>query len=475
MRAGITPCPFCLALQHAMKPTASPLQVVILAAGQGKRMHSDIPKVLHPLAGRPLLAHVLDTARRLEPERLCVVVGHGAQQVRDSVADGGVAWVIQREPLGTGHAVMQALPLFAAHGTVLVLYGDVPLIELRTLRSLVQAASGGALAILTQEVADPRGYGRVVRDAGGRVARIVEERDASAQERAIPEVNTGLMAMAHARLGEWLARLRNDNAQREYYLTDVVACAVADGVPIEVRHPGAAQECLGVNSKAELATLERRYQMNRAAQLLESGVTLADPARIDVRGELTCGRDVFIDVNCIFEGRVTLGDGVRVCANCILRDVVLGDGTEVRPFTLIEEARIGARARIGPYARIRPGTDLADEVHVGNFVEVKASTFGRGSKANHLAYVGDSTVGSGVNIGVGTITCNYDGASKHRTVIEDDVHIGSDVQLVAPVTVGKGATIAAGATITEDVPPGGLTLTPKGQVTRPDWQRPRRK
>ena len=458
-----------------MKPTASALQVVILAAGQGKRMHSDLPKVLHPLAGKPLLAHVLETARCLAPERLCVVVGHGARQVQEQVADDGIAWVVQHELLGTGHALMQALPRLAEHGTVLVLYGDVPLIEPQTLRALVQAASDGALALLTQQVEDPRGYGRIVRDERGSVAKIVEERDATARERAIAEVNTGLMAIDRARLEGWLGRLRSDNAQREYYLTDVVAAAVADGVPIEVRHPAGAHECLGVNSKAELATLERRYQMNRAAQLLESGVTLADPARIDVRGELTCGRDVFIDVNCIFEGQVTLGDGVRVSANCILRDVVLGEGAEVRPFTLIEGARIGARARIGPYARIRPGTDLAEEVHVGNFVEVKASTFGRGSKANHLAYVGDAGVGSGVNIGAGTITCNYDGANKHRTVIEDDVHIGSDVQLVAPVTVGRGATIAAGATITEDVPPGGLTLTQKKQVTRPDWRRPRKK
>jgi bifunctional UDP-N-acetylglucosamine pyrophosphorylase/glucosamine-1-phosphate N-acetyltransferase len=462
-------------LERAMTPTAPALQVVILAAGQGKRMRSDLPKVLHPLAGKPLLAHVLETARLLQPQGICAVIGHGAERVRDAVATPDVVWAVQDEQLGTGHAVMQALPRLAPEGTVLVLYGDVPLIGLTTLRSLVQAASSGVLAILTQEVADPRGYGRIVRDAEGRVVKIVEEKDATQPERAILEVNTGVMAMPRSRLDDWLRRLGNDNTQREYYLTDVVAAAVADGMAIEVRHPAAAHECLGVNSKAELASLERRLQMNRASQLLESGVTLADPARIDVRGELACGRDVFIDVNCIFEGRVTLGDGVRIAANCILRDVVVGDGTEVKPYSLIEEARIGARARIGPYARIRPGTELADEVHVGNFVEVKASTFGRGSKANHLAYVGDASVGSGVNIGAGTITCNYDGAQKHRTVIEDDVHIGSDVQLVAPVTVGKGATIAAGATITKDVPPGGLTLTRKVQETRADWRRPRKK
>ncbi len=451
------------------------LQVVILAAGQGKRMRSDLPKVLQPLAGHPLLAHVLDTARHLRPERLCVVVGHRAELVRERLGAADVEWVEQAEQLGTGHAVQQALPRLAPEGTVLVLYGDVPLIGAATLEALVQACGGKDLALLTETLDDPTGYGRIVRDGAGRVARIVEQKDAGPGERAIREVNTGIMAIPAARLPGWLARLGNHNAQREYYLTDLVAAAVRDGVPVAVRQPRAPHECLGVNSKAELAALERRYQMEHARQLLEAGVTLADPARLDVRGQVECGRDVFIDVNCILEGRVVLGDGVRIGANCILRDVTLGPGTEVKPFSLIEDARVGGNARIGPYARIRPGTELQDDVHIGNFVEVKASSFGRGSKANHLAYVGDSSVGSGVNIGAGTITCNYDGANKHRTVIEDDVHIGSDVQLIAPVTVGRGATIAAGATITDDVPPGGLTLTQKKQLTRPDWQRPRRK
>jgi bifunctional UDP-N-acetylglucosamine pyrophosphorylase/glucosamine-1-phosphate N-acetyltransferase len=458
-----------------MTPDAVPLQVVVLAAGQGKRMRSDLPKVLHPLAGRPLLSHVLETARHLKPRRLCVVIGHGAGLIRERLPDTDVVWAIQEQQLGSGHALMQALPHLDAAGTVLVLYGDVPLIAPGTLRSLVDAAAGGGLALLTQELEQPQGYGRIVRDGRGRVARIVEEKDASAQERAIREVNTGILAVPRHRLGAWLSELGNNNAQGEYYLTDVVAAAVAEGVAVTVRHPASARECLGVNSKGELALLERELQMNQAAKLLESGVTLADPARIDVRGELACGRDVFIDVNCIFEGRVTLGDGVKIGASCILRDVSLGAGAEVKPFSMIEEARIGANARIGPYARIRPGTELGDDVHVGNFVEVKASTLGRGTKANHLAYIGDASVGSDVNIGAGTITCNYDGARKHRTVIEDDVHIGSDVQLIAPVTVGKGATIAAGATITEDVPPGGLTLTEKKQVTKPGWQRPRKK
>ena len=437
-------------------------------------MRSDLPKVVHPLAGRPLLAHVIDTARTLSPAKLCVVVGHGADAVRERFSGGGLEWAKQEQQLGTGHAVLQALP-HLDDGIVLVLYGDVPLIAAATLASLVAAAGKGNLALLTQHLRDPKGYGRIVRAADGKVARIVEEKDATDAERKIAEVNTGIVAAPRKLLAGWLSRLKNDNAQREYYLTDIVALAVADGVAIEVRNPSSPHECLGVNSKSDLAALERLFQMNQSQRLLEAGVTLADPARIDVRGSLECGRDVSIDVNCVFEGRVVLGDGVNVGANCILRDVTVGSGTEVKPFSLIEEASIGANARIGPYARIRPGTELADDVHIGNFVEVKASTFGRGSKANHLAYVGDSTVGSAVNIGAGTITCNYDGANKHRTVIEDDVHIGSDVQLVAPVTVGKGATIGAGATIVKDVPPGGLTLTEKKQLSKPGWQRPRKK
>jgi bifunctional UDP-N-acetylglucosamine pyrophosphorylase/glucosamine-1-phosphate N-acetyltransferase len=455
--------------------TPTPLQVVVLAAGQGKRMFSDLPKVLHPLAGKPLLSHALDAARALTPETLCVVVGHGAPRVRAALAAPDVTWAQQDQQLGTGHAVMQALPHISAEGTVLVLYGDVPLIASVTLQSLVAAAQGGKLALLTQELDNPKGYGRIVRDASGAVTRIVEEKDATPEQRALREVNTGILAAPPGPLRKWLAALRNDNAQGEYYLTDVIAAAVADGVPIEVRHPGAAYECLGVNSKVELASLERQYQANRAQELLQAGVTLADPGRIDIRGELRCGRDVTIDVNCIFEGRVVLADGVRVGPHCVLRDVEAGPGVEIKAFSLLEETSVGANSRIGPYARTRPGTRLADDVHIGNFVEVKASTFGRGSKANHLAYVGDATVGSDVNIGAGTITCNYDGAHKHRTVIEDDVHIGSDVQLIAPVTVGKGATVGAGATITADVPPGGLTLTQKKQVSKPDWKRPRKK
>jgi len=449
------------------------MNVVILAAGQGKRMQSDLPKVLHPLAGRPLLAHVLATARALEPARLVVVYGHGGDEVRAAFAGDRVEWVRQDPQLGTGHALAQALPALGDAAQTLVLYGDVPLTRPATLRRLAEAAGSG-LAVLTVTLDDPTGYGRVVREAG-RVARIVEEKDASAAERAIREVNTGIMVLPTARLAGWLGALRSDNAQREYYLTDVVALAVRDRVAVSSAQPDAPWETLGVNAKAELAALERVFQRNAAAELMARGATIADPARIDVRGRLECGRDVAIDVNCVFEGEVSLGDRVVVGPNCVLRNVRIAADTRVEAFCHLEDAEVGAACRIGPYARLRPGTRLAEEVHVGNFVEVKASAFGARSKANHLAYVGDSVVGRDVNVGAGTITCNYDGANKHRTVIEDEVFIGSDTQLVAPVTVGRGATIAAGTTVWRDVPPGALALNGKTQVARDDYQRPRKK
>ncbi len=455
--------------------TTQSLQVVVLAAGQGKRMHSRLPKVLHPLGGRPMLLHILESARRLSPSRLAVVIGHGGEAVARRLEAPDVAWVLQERQLGTGHAVMQALPKLDPSGVVLVLYGDVPRIATGTLRSLVDAAAENQLALLTQELEDPRGMGRIVRDASGRVARIVEERDASEAERAIREINTGIIAAPFARLSAWLSGLGNENAQGEYYLTDIVAAAVAEGFPVAVRRPQSATECLGVNSKRELARVERLLQMDRANALLDAGVTLADPARIDVRGELACGKDVHIDVNCVFEGRVELGEGVVVGANCILRDVVVGAGAEIRPFSLLEEASVGENSRIGPYARLRPGTRLAEDVHIGNFVEVKATDIGARSKVNHLSYIGDSSVGRDVNVGAGTITCNYDGANKHRTVIGDRVHIGSDVQLVAPVTIGDGADIGAGTTVFKDAPAGELTLNPKSQVTKPGWKRPTKK
>ncbi len=449
------------------------MNVVILAAGLGKRMHSDLPKVLHPLAGKPLLAHVVATARSLKPGLICIVYGHGGERVRAALAQDDLIWAKQEPQLGTGHALAQALPHLNPKVPTLVLYGDVPLIRAETLRSLCQAAGKGA-ALLTVELDDPHGYGRIIRSRGA-VRRIVEEKDATKAERALREINTGIMVLPTARMKTWLAGLRNKNAQKEYYLTDVIAAAVADKVPVSSTRPGAAWETLGVNSKAQLAELERTFQRNVAAALMQDGVTLADPARIDVRGSLACGRDVAIDVNCVFEGETVLGDGVSVGANCVLSNVKVAAGARIEPFCHLQEADIGARCRIGPYARLRPGTTLAEEVHIGNFVEVKASQIAARSKANHLAYVGDTTVGRDVNIGAGTITCNYDGANKHRTIIEDDVHIGSDTQLVAPVRVGKGATLGAGTTLTKDAPRGALTISRVKQITITGWKRPVKK
>ena len=449
------------------------MNVVILAAGQGKRMHSDLPKVLHRLAGRPLLAHVLDCARALGPARIAVVYGYGGEAVREAIGDETLAWIKQEPQLGTGHALQQALPALAQSAHTLVLYGDVPLTRAETLRQLVAAVADG-MAMLTVELDDPSGYGRVVRE-GGAVKRIVEEKDASPAERAIREVNTGIMALPTTRLADWLSSLRNDNAQREYYLTDVVALAVRQGMPVRAIQPGALWETLGVNSKGQLAELERAHQRLVAGRLLDAGVSLADAARIDVRGRLECGRDVAIDVNCVFEGDVSLGDRVSVGAHCVLRNVRVGADTRIEPFCHLEESSIGQRCRVGPYARFRPGVRIAEDVHIGNFVEVKASEIGAGSKANHLSYIGDTTIGRKVNVGAGTITCNYDGTNKHRTIIEDDAFIGSDTQLVAPVRVGRGATLGAGTTLTEDAPPGQLTISRVRQFSIAAWKRPEKK
>jgi bifunctional UDP-N-acetylglucosamine pyrophosphorylase/glucosamine-1-phosphate N-acetyltransferase len=450
-----------------------PLEVVVLAAGQGKRMHSAKPKVLHRLAGQPLLAHVLDAARALAADRIHVVYGHGGEQVRSAFADAPVEWVEQREQLGTGHAVMQVLPRVARQAEVLVLNGDVPLIRAETLRRLVDAARGG-LAILTIELADPARYGRVIRDLSGRVARIVEAKDANDAELAVREIYTGFLAAPAERLTDWLSRVDNRNAQSEYYLTDIVGLAVADSGPVTAVRVSDPWEIAGVNSRRELAALERALQSRRAERLLEAGVALLDPARIDVRGSLECGTDVEIDVNCIFEGVVRIGNRVKIGPNCVLRDITIGEDTEVLAFSKLESARVGARCRIGPYARLRPGAQLAEDVHIGNFVEVKASTLGAGSKANHLAYVGDAEVGRRVNIGAGTITCNYDGVAKHRTIIEDDCFIGSDATLVAPLTVAQGSYIGAGSTISKDTPAGQLTVARAKQVSVPSWK-PKRK
>lgn len=447
------------------------MNIVILAAGMGKRMNSALPKVLHPLGGQPLLAHVLHTARALEPKRMVVVHGHGAEAVRARFPESDLHWALQAPQRGTGHAVMQAIQwLDDAHPT-LILYGDVPLTTSDTLRKLVTAAGTQALGILTVNLDNPSGYGRIVREAGT-VARIVEQNDATEVELQIREVNTGILVAPTPALKRWLGGLSDNNAQGEFYLTDIIAAAVSEGVPVVSSQPAAVSETLGVNSKRQLAELERQLQRQRAEVLLDAGVTLADPARIDIRGALTCGRDVFIDVNCVFEGTVSLADGVHVAAHCVLRDATVGASTRIEAFCHIDGAVIGTQNRIGPYARLRPGTLLSADVHVGNFVEVKNSSFAQASKANHLAYIGDATVGARVNIGAGTITCNYDGAEKHRTVIEDDAFIGSDSQLVAPVTVGRGATLGAGTTLTRDAPPGQLTVSRTKQVSVTAWARP---
>ncbi|WP_230970796.1 bifunctional UDP-N-acetylglucosamine diphosphorylase/glucosamine-1-phosphate N-acetyltransferase GlmU [Nitrogeniibacter aestuarii] len=448
------------------------MQVVVLAAGQGKRMRSVLPKVLQPLAGKPMLAHVLDTARALGSEKICVVYGHGGETVREALDAPDLAWALQSPQLGTGHAVQQAVPHLDDGHLALVLYGDVPLIGEATLRRLVSAAREDAMALLTVELDDPTGYGRIVRDGAGKVQRIVEHKDASDAERAITEVNTGILVAPVLRLREWLGRLKNDNAQEEYYLTDIIGMAVADGVSVVAEQPDHVAETLGVNNKAQLAELERMHQRMLADQLLEAGVTLIDPARIDIRGTLECGRDVQIDVNCVFEGQVALGDGVQIGANCVIRNANIASGTRIAPFSHVEDTVMGEGCVIGPYARTRPGTRLGNEVHLGNFVEVKNSTIANGSKANHLAYVGDADIGERVNVGAGTITCNYDGANKFRTIIEDDVFIGSDTQLVAPVRVGKGATLGAGTTLTKDAPAGELTVSRAKQLTITGWKRP---
>lgn len=452
------------------------LGVVILAAGMGKRMHSAIPKVLHPLAGRPLLGHVLDTAQRLGSAKTVVVYGHGGEQVTSALAHRECTWVEQTQRLGTGHALQQAMPSVQDLDRICVLYGDVPLVDAQTLRRLIEETGDGALGILTAEVPEPSGYGRIVRDpATGKVLRSVEHKDARPQELEITEVNTGFLVADRLRLQDWLERLTNDNAQGEYYLTDVIGFAVADGIAVATVQAPTLEEVSGVNDRAQLAALERYYQRRLAEELMRRGVTLADPARIDVRGTLAAGRDVTLDVNLVIEGHVSLGNGVRVGPNCLIRDAVIGEGAEILANCVIEASEIGAGARVGPFARLRPEVHLGPQTRVGNFVEIKKSRVGPGSKVNHLSYVGDTEIGGGVNIGAGTITCNYDGANKHQTVIGEGAFIGSNTALVAPVTVGTGATIGAGSVITKDAPPDQLTVARGRQVSIPHWQRPRKK
>ena len=452
----------------------TPLHIAILAAGEGKRMRSALPKVLHLLAGKPLLGHVVATARTLAPTALCIVHGNDGVALRDRFPDADLAWALQDPPAGTADALKRALAALPSDGVTLVLFGADPLARAETLRAVVARAQAGALSLMTIDLDNPTGYGRIVRDAKGSIVAIVEQKDATPHELALREINTGVMAAPTSSFLRWLARIGNRNASGEYYLTDVVAMAVAEGTPVEATRAASVIETLGVNSQRDLAQIERLYQRAQADALLDAGVALADPERVDVRGALNCGRDVRIDVGCIFEGAVTLADNVAIGAHCVLKNVQVGAGTVIAPFSHLEDAILGSKCRVGPYARIRPATVLGDEAHVGNFVEVKASTFGARSKANHLAYVGDTTIGRDVNIGAGTITCNYDGAKKHRTVIEDDVHIGSDTQLVAPVTIGRGATIAAGTTVWDDVAGDMLVMNEKTQVARSGWKRPKK-
>ncbi len=448
------------------------LSVVILAAGQGKRMKSGLPKVLQPLAGMPLLKHVIDTARQLEPAALHVVYGHGGEQVQAAMAAEKLGWALQAQQLGTGHAVMQAMPSVPDDHLVLILYGDVPLTRLDTLRGLIAAAGASSMSLLTVNMRDPSGYGRILRDAAGKPVAIVEQKDASDAQRSIREINTGLMAVPAKLLRRWLTSLRNDNAQGEYYLTDIVAAAVHEKVAVNAVLASDEVEVMGVNDKVQLAEVETALRARRARELMIAGATLADPARVDVRGEVEVSSDVFIDVNVVFNGRVKLGPRVRIGPNCFITDAQIGADTELRANCHVVDARIGERCDIGPFARLRPGAVLKNGVHVGNFVEVKNSELGEGSKANHLSYIGDATIGSKVNVGAGTITCNYDGFNKWPTIIGDRVFIGSGTMLVAPVRIGAGATIGAGSTITRSTPDGKLTLERAKQTTIDGWQPP---
>ncbi len=451
------------------------LSIIILAAGLGKRMHSDIPKVLHHIADKPLIRHVLDTALALQPDSIHIVYGHGGTQVRETLADSDVFWVEQAQQLGTGHAVAQAMPEIADDAMVLVLCGDVPLITVKTLQTLSSQADNQSLGVLTIELDHPQGYGRIIRNTQGQVECIVEEKEANASQKQIQEINTGILIAPAAHLRRWLASLNNNNAQGEYYLTDIIAQAVFDNLPIHTTNPVDVHEILGINDSVQLSTLERYYQRQQVNQLMLAGVSVRDPERLDIRGTVQAGRDVSIDINVILEGDIKIGNRVKIGPHTVIRNATIANEVEILSHCVIENVVIGAQCRIGPFARLRPDTVLAEQVHIGNFVELKKSTVAQGSKINHLSYVGDSEVGSKVNIGAGTITCNYDGANKYKTIIGDNAFIGSDTQLVAPVTVGAGATIGAGSTITKNTPDDALTLSRTPQKTISGWQRPTKK
>ena len=448
--------------------------IVILAAGQGTRMQSALPKVLQPLAGQPLLRHVVNYASAVATDDICIVYGHGGDQVQAAFADDALRWALQAEQLGTGHAVQQAMPETPDENRVLILFGDVPLLRSETLTKLLAACAADEVGVLTVEMDNPFGYGRIIRQDGA-VVRNIEERDATAAEKKITEINTGVMCAPATRLKDWLSRLSSDNSQGEYYLTDVLGMAVGDGITVHGVVADSQVEVMGINDRRQLAQAERALQQRRVDELMTQGVSFADPSRVDIRGQLICGKDVFIDVNAVFEGTVELGDGTHIESNNLVRDTKLGNGTIVHSNCHLEGARCGAECEIGPFARLRPGADLSDRVKIGNFVEVKKSVIAAGSKVNHLTYIGDADVGTGVNIGAGTITCNYDGANKHRTTIGNDVFVGSGVQLVAPVDIGDGATIGAGSTITKPAPGGTLTLERSKQTTIKGWKKPVKK
>lgn len=452
----------------------SALSVVILAAGKGTRMYSDLPKVLHRIAGKPMVQHVIDTATKSGAKNVHLVYGHGGELLKQTLRDDALNWVLQAEQLGTGHAMQQAAPFFADDEDILMLYGDVPLITLETLTRLRAAKPQGGIGLLTVKLDDPTGYGRIVRENGA-VVGIVEHKDATEAQRQINEINTGILVANGADLKRWLGKLNNNNAQGEYYITDVIAMAHQEGREVVAAHPDRLSEVEGVNNRLQLSRLERVYQAEQAEKLLLAGVMLLDPARFDLRGELTHGRDVEIDTNVIIEGQVTLGHRVKIGTGCVIKNSVIGDDCEISPYTVVEDARLDAACTIGPFARLRPGAELAEGAHVGNFVEMKKARLGKGSKAGHLSYLGDAEIGDNVNIGAGTITCNYDGANKHKTLIGDDVFVGSDTQLVAPVSVGNGATIAAGTTVTRDVAEHELVLSRVPQVHKQGWQRPVKK
>lgn len=450
------------------------IHVVILAAGQGTRMRSSLPKVLHPIGGKPMLMHVIGTARDLNPHQITVVYGHGGLQVKDTIQDESLNWVEQKEQLGTGHAVMQAADLFKDNDVVLILYGDVPLIKTETLTEVARRGSDG-FGLLTVHLDDPGGYGRIVRDEHANVIAIVEEKDASDAQKVISEINTGILATRAKNLKQWLSNLDNNNAQKEYYLTDIISMSVNDGIAIETIHPEDQLEVSGINSREQLAELEGVFQERQAQQLMAQGVSFQDPSRFDLRGSVETGQDIFIDSNVILEGKIKIGNNVRIGANCVITNTIIEDDVEILPMCVIEDAVIGENSRVGPFARLRPGANLKSATHIGNFVEIKNSEIGNGSKVNHLSYIGDTSMGKGVNIGAGTITANYDGANKHHTTIEDNASIGSNSVLVAPVRVGKGATLGAGTVLTADAPENELTITRVKQKSIKGWQRPTKK